>query len=326
MEDLKRAFVRYLKETLCLPVKSRNWQEAHGLPFFLQNLYTFFQVSMLDTPCLVMAFKQEEEQTPATIRKHMDHVQKYWEHTIIYAQRRVSGYNRKRLIEHKVPFVVPGNQMFLPCIGIDLREHFKTIRKIIPKWSPSTQVAFLFALHNHDRYFTPKALADQLGYTPMTMTRAFDELEMAELGEVAMEGRKRILRFDGNKRNLWERALKFLKTPVKKRLWVKSFSNEAIGVEAGLTALAHYSTLAEPPNPVFAMESKEWNVVRHQNHVAELPFAEPDACELEIWSYSPKLFAKDGVVDRLSLFLSLQGTDEERIEMALEEMMEQMRW
>lgn len=313
-------------EMLGIFVKPEDWRAADQLPFFLRNLYAFFQVTILNTPCLVMVCKGEEEQTPATIRKHMDQVQKYWEHPIIYVHRKVTGYNRKRLIEHKVPFVIPGNQMYLPALGIDLREHFKTIRDTGTKWSPSTQAVVLYALQNPGQDFTPKALAGQLGYTPMTMTRAFDELEMAELGEVAMEGRERILRFDQSKINLWERALKFMKTPVKKRLWVKYFSNEPPITMAGLTALAHYSNLAEPINPVFAMERKEWNVIRHQNHVMELPFGEPNACELEIWSYSPKLLAKGGVVDRLSLYLSLQGTDDDRIELALEGMMEQMRW
>jgi hypothetical protein len=47
---------------------------------------------------------------------------------------------------------------------------------------------------------------------------------------------------------------------------------------------------------------------------------------LEIWSYSPVLFAKNGVADRFSIYLSLQGTEDERVESALEEMMEQIRW
>lgn len=32
---------------------------------------------------------------------------------------------RKRLIEQKVPLLVPGNQLYLPDLGIDLREYFR---------------------------------------------------------------------------------------------------------------------------------------------------------------------------------------------------------
>jgi hypothetical protein len=272
-----------------------------------------------------MATKDEEEQTPATIRKHMHVVQKKWDHEIIYVHPKVSSYNRKRLIEHKLPFVVPGNQMYLPFLGIDLREHFKKIRNTNPQCSPSTQTVVLYALlHGTENGFTPKTLAKFLGYTPMTMTRAFDELQAAGLGEIAMEGRERVLRFERNRKKLWEMARKFLRNPVKKRLWIKKFFDKPPGVKAGLTALAQYSALAEPANPVFAMAGKKWKKIKNRTDVLELTIAEPEACELEIWSYSPRLFASDDTVDRFSLYLSLQASDDERVESALEKMMEKI--
>ena len=327
MAQLDLSFQLYMKETLDIAVQPKKWIAAEKLPFYLQNIYVFFKVSILDTPCLAMAAKDEVEQTPATIHKHILMVQKKWDHEIIYVHPKVSSYNRKRLIEHKVPFVVPGNQMYLPFLGIDLREHFKKIRNINPQCSPSTQTVVLYALlHGTGNGFTPKMLAGPLGYTPMTMTRAFDELQAAGLGEITMEGRERVLRFDRNKKDLWENARKFLRNPVKKRLWVKSFINEPLGVKAGLTALAHYSALAEPANPVFAVTGKKWKKIKNRNGVKELTIAEPDAFELEIWSYSPRLLVIGNVVDRFSLYLSLQANNDERVDSALEKMMEQITW
>jgi hypothetical protein len=327
METLKNDFTRYVKETLDIPVKPEAWEGEGSLPFFLSNLYTFFQVSFLDTPCLVMVLREEEEQTPASVRKHIGQVQKHWRHQVVFACRRISAANRNRLIGQKVPFVVPGNQMYLPPLGIDLREHFKTIRNIRPAWSPSTQAVFLYALiYGHEKGLTPKEMADRFGYTPMSMTRAFDELETLELCHVAMEGRRRILRLDGDRRTLWEKALAFLRSPVRKLLWVKFPANGHPGVKAGLTALAGYSSLAGPPNPVFAMGGKEWKGVRNLNSVLELPVGEPDASQLEIWSYSPALLAQDGLADRFSLYLSLWKTNDERVESALDAMMEKARW
>jgi len=75
-----------------------------------------------------------------------------------------------------------------------------------------------------------------------------------------------------------------------------------------------------------AFFSKEWKRVQNLNGLILLPMAEPDACQLEIWSYSPAIFAEKGVADRFSLYLSLKKNDDERVELALEEMMEQVRW
>jgi len=74
------------------------------------------------------------------------------------------------------------------------------------------------------------------------------------------------------------------------------------------------------------MAGKKWKKIKHRNDVIELTIAEPDACQLEIWSYSPRLFEKVDVVDRFSLYLSLQANDDERVESALEKMMEQITW
>ncbi len=328
MEKLRTEFRRYLKETLGVSVKPEAWEGEHGLPFFLRNLYAFFQVFILRTPCLVMAPKEEgDPQTPATISKHIRQVQKEWAHAVLYANGKISAYNRKRLLEHKVPFVVPGNQLYLPPLGIDLREHFKTIRNTRAKLSPSTQIAFLYALrHDQGQGLTPKELAKRLGYAPMSMTRAFDELESADLGRVAMEGRQRVLRLGQDRKSLWGEALTFLRSPVKKRLWVRLVSNRRPGVEAGLTALARHSALAEPSNLVIAMDSTEWKRFWNSNGATKLPIPEPDACQLEIWSYSPDLLATKGVADPLSLYLSLKGVDDERVESALEEMTERIRW
>ena len=126
--------------------------------------------------------------------------------------------------------------------------------------------------------------------------------------------------------NFGEKRAHFSRALSKKKVWVKLAANLRPGVEAGLTALARYSFLAGPAYPIFALGGAEWRDLRNLNDVMELPVVEPDACQLEIWSYAPGLFAEDGLADRFSLFLSLQGTDDERVESALEEMMEHIRW
>lgn len=327
MEQLAVNFKRYLKETLEIDAHPKQWPEKGKLPIFLKNLYVFFEVRILEVPCLVMAVKDKVEQTPATIKKHMIQVRKRWQDEVIYLQQKVTAYNRKRLIQHKIPFVVPLNQMYLPFLGIDLREHFKNIRETEASFSPSTQVVVLYYLfHNGQLHLTPKTLANELDYTTMTMTRALDELDGAGLGKIAMEGRERVLRFDQDKKKVWETALDRLRSPVKKRLWVKHPFNKPLGMKAGLSALAQYSNLAEPANPVLALEGKHWKQIKANDDAMILDIVEPNASELEIWSYSPDLFAKKGVVDRFSLFLSMREDNDERVQSALEEMMEQIAW
>jgi len=239
----------------------------------------------------------------------------------------VTAYNRKRLIEQKVPFIVPGNQMYLPMLAIDLREHFRRIREEAPTFSPSTQVVALHALlRDAGEVLIPVELAPQLGYSAMTMTRAFDQLETAHLAEVTVRGRERCLRFVGGRKEIWEKALPFLRSPVSKRLFIRRTKEEESAIRAGLTALAHFSMLAPPEYTIYALSREDWKALRQRHKTIEVPTQDPDASEIEVWWYPPALFAENGIVDPLSLYLSLKEDRDERTETALEEMMEKFKW
>lgn len=327
MNQLATNFKRYLNETLDIDVHPKPWREDGNLPIFLRNMYVFYIASILEIPCLIMVARDKAEQTPATIKKQIRQVCKRWPDEVIYVQQKVTAYNRKRLIQHKIPFVIPLNQMYLPFLGVDLREHYRKIWKTDAGFSPSTQVVVLYYLsQNIQLRLTPKTLANALGYSIMTMSRALDELDGAGLGTIVMEGRERVLCFHRDKKQVWETALERLRSPIRKKLWIKTLSNRPLGVKAGLSALAYYSNLAEPANPEIAIERKHWKEIKANNEVMILDIVEPDAGRLEVWSYSPKQFGEKSMVDRFSLFLSMRENNDERVQSALSAMMEQVQW
>ncbi|MBI4578626.1 MAG: hypothetical protein HY718_02935 [Planctomycetes bacterium] len=319
--------MRYIQETLGLDLHPVPWAGQARLPFLLRDRYRCYRVEILDAACLLMMDAGDEEQSPATIRKHMENLQAHAGGLVIYVRERVTGYNRKRLIEHKVPFVIPGNQMYLPMLGIDLREHFVKLRSQPAEFSPSAQVVVIYwLLSGKDEVLTPSAMAERLKYSPMTMTRAFNELEETRLGKFTTRGRERCVVFSAPKRELWLKAQPFLRSPVRRRHHVRTSYVPGPGVRAGLTALAQYTMLAEPARPVFAVRGREWARIRPHHEAHLVPAQEPQATEIEIWSYDPSLFAENGLADRLSLYLSLKGSQDERVEAALEEMLERLRW
>jgi DNA-binding MarR family transcriptional regulator len=318
---------RYVHDALGVSVKSTPWSGADHLPHFLKERYRFAQTELLGLRALLVIDTNPEEQSPATVRKHMDLLQAKQHADLIYVRAQVTAYNRKRLIEQKVPFIVPGNQMYLPMLAIDLREHFRRIREESPTFSPSTQVVVLHALLRDARQvLIPAEMAPRLGYSAMTMTRAFDELETANLAEVTVRGRERCLRFIGGRKEIWEKAQPFLRSPVNKRLFTRRTDDAEGATLSGLTALAHYSMLATPAYKTYALSREDWKALRKRHNIIEVPAQDPDAAEIEVWWYSPALFAEHGIVDRLSLYLSLKADHDERTETALEEMMEKFKW
>jgi hypothetical protein len=318
---------RYLHDALGVSVKTTPWSGVGQLPPVLRERYRFEKAELLGLRALLVIDANPEEQSPATVRKHLDMLQSKQPAELIYVRARVTAYNRKRLIEQKVPFIVPGNQMYLPMLAIDLREHFRRIREEAPTFSPSTQVVVLNAmLCDAGQVLIPSEMAPLLGYSAMTMTRAFDELETAKLAEVTVRGRERCLRFIGDRREIWEKAQPFLRNPVSKRLFIRRIDGAEGATHAGLTALAHYSMLAPPAYTTYALSREEWKTLRQQHKIIEVPVQDPDVSEIEVWWYSPARFAEHGMVDQLSLYLSLKADHDERTETALEEMMEKIEW
>lgn len=318
---------QYLRETLGITVTPKPWEKCSGLPQYLRDRYRFFKMDILKNECVLMADTEEGEQTPAVICKHLGQVRSRHHVDLVYVRHAVTSYNRKRLIEHKVPFIVPGNQMYLPTLGIDLREHLKRLREKKTVFSPSTQMLILHVLWRKETdRLTPAGIAHNLGYSAMTMTRAFDELETAGIGEQSVLGKERHLRFAETGKPLWEKVLPYLNTPVRKRFYVVSSTPAGKSNLAGQSALARYTLLAEPRIPVFAFSADEWSArMQHDNFVV-LTVPEPGSFEVELWKYTPTQFASEGRVDRLSLYLSLKDNTDERVQSALDALLRGMEW
>lgn len=323
MNKLHKHLNTYLYETLNVTTETHPYQNQNNLPFFLTNTYTFFEIFLFKQPCLLMIAQENQDITPGMIRRHWEQVEKIWDGSIvIYVQSTLSSFNRKRLIEQHIPFIIPGTQMYLPHFGIDLREHFRKIHAKKPKsFSPGTQAVVIYALlRETDEKLNPCMLADKLDYTLMTMTRALDELQAAGIGEFLREGRERYW-ICANKCSLWDQAKPFLRSPIRKRVWI---NNHQFKTLAGLSALSHFSQLTPPLLSVYAIGYSQW-VKLKQSGLEEVPISEEASSELEIWNYNPELFAKDGVVDPFSLYLCLEAIGDERIESALEDMMEKIK-
>jgi hypothetical protein len=172
---------------------------------------------------------------------------------------------------------------------------------------------------------SPTQLARELGYSKMTIGRAYDEIEAAGIAEGSQEGKARSLLFQRSGRSLWESVERRLSDPVRRRAFVPAAAIEGLGLlEAGLSALSIASSLAAPPRPAFAIYVAKG---------ADDPFAgtalsypDEDTVDIEYWTYDPRLLAEGRTVDSLSLALSLRGGNDERVLMAIDEMLEGLRW
>lgn len=89
---------------------------------------------------------------------------------------------------------------------------------------------------------------------------------------------------------------------------------------SGETALVHYTMLAEPATPIVAVDK----TTAKEN--ATLMNREYGGIKVEVWKYSPALLSEDEWADRLSLYLSMKDSEDERIQMECDTLIEEMKW
>ena len=324
---------QYLRDTLNVAVTVRRWDQGERLPVFLRDEYAYHRAKMHGVEFLLMVDVSEAERPPSIVGKHLEMVRAKWDGEVVYVREQVSAYIRKRLIQAGIQFIVPGNQLYLPVLAMDLREYFHQRRKRIHTFSPATQALVLFWLytgHGLGREgTTPTEMARKLGYTKMTMSRAFREVDgvLDELLVAENTGGAREDTLHG--RALWERLQPYWRNPVLRRHYVAAGEGApTFGLRAGLTALAAYSMLAEPPQATYAVSQSEWKALGQQD-VLVLNHPDPQTVAVEVWSYPPNLLAEQSVhtaVDPLSLSLILRESRDERIAMALEELLGGIQW
>ena len=331
MSTLATGVLRYLEEVLGVEASGlRPWAHSNELPYFLRDAFAFHELALLGQPILLATGRVEAKQSLKDVRIWLDKVKSLTGLPVVYVTDALASYDRRRLIAQKISFVVPGNQLYLPDLGLDLREYF---RKRAPAadtaLSPSAQAMLITALLRQpwQADWQPSAVAVALGYTPMTLSRAVKELTAAGVATAYTVGRVRWLRMELPPAQIWERAKPALRTPVKRTVWVAGRGHDADRPRrvAGLSALALGSMLAEPRSPVYAVTAAEWKAATNAG-VRALPEPEAGAEEWQLWRYSPALIPDVTTVDPLSLMLSLEDNADDRVQLALDELKAQLPW
>jgi DNA-binding MarR family transcriptional regulator len=326
------AVASYLEQITGAPPAMRDLaaSETRKVPLYLRSAYGFTEVTLLSKR-LVLASQREGQgnTTPGEYATHVGLLHKALGADVALVLPMLPGYTRNRLIRQGVAFVVPGHQMFLPFLALDLREREARAphepREIL---SAAAHATLLLELLHHSVQGRPlKDVAAALGYTAMTMTNVANELETTGLCEVVKQARTRQLVFTAKGRELWDRVLPRLRSPVRTRMWIRLPSpNRLPMMSAGTTALERYTAIAGDRLPTFAIWQNEYRRRLGRKQLIVCKVVDDADAALECWTYDPARLTKGGTVDRLSLYLSLRDSHDERVQKELKAMLEGMKW
>ncbi|PKP20804.1 MAG: hypothetical protein CVU05_08220 [Bacteroidetes bacterium HGW-Bacteroidetes-21] len=299
-------------------------ENLRKLPFVISGMYAFCFAKFFDKPITLM-FVNQGETTVDRIRNHTIIVQDAWNKTVVVVFDNMESYTRKRLIEKKVPFIIPGKQMYLPDLLIDLKEYATAKPEQTGVIQPAAQFLLIYhLLSGHTENMNMKTVAENLSLMPMTITRAAYNLYNTGLCEIIGTKDKFIV-FDEDKRRLWDKALPLLTSPIKKVNYYTGWIKEKQLRRSNFNALAHYTDINDDPIEYYATTSKIFKHLEGVNFKRTGKIV-GNIC-VEEWKYNPAILAKNSeYVDPLSLYLCFKEDKDERTEAAMEQLIEDLKW
>ena len=320
------ALQRYLEDTLHEPARVAALDFAPSLPSFLSRMYQLLEGYIAGRRCIFLA-TTDNAATPSNIAKHVALVRPAVDAIVVFAAPWLSAHNRSRLIGQGVPFVVPGKQLYIPDLAMDLRERFRTPKpRRAAGLSPAAQaVLFHRLLRLDETAITPSLIATQLHYSAMSIGRAFDELVSAGLAQTDRYGRERHILFHSAGRQLFDAAQDLLRSPVRSEKFIRDAHATTPLKHAGESALAELTDLSSPPLPAFAVAASDWRIVSQTHELVE---TDQDRAShiVETWSYDPAALSSAQTVDPLSLYAQFHDHRDERISIAAERLLDGMPW
>ncbi len=318
----------YVNKVLGLDMRLSRWGETRSLPVYLTERYELMKGKIFSTDILLVIDKETDQLTPSTIEKQLARIMEITGLKAIYLKSSLTSYDRKRLMDRRISFIVPDNQMFLPYLGMDLRERMVSGKPATRKLSAYAQCLILHMLQNKRYDVTPSEAARILGCSVMTMTRAFKEYEAVGIGAQVRTGKARQLTFTMNPKDLWEDVLPYLYNPVMRTVFIQIDPDQARQtdglVPAGESALADQSMLAAPDTPVYAMSRSDWKIKQEETQTS--PYSDSGESALQVWIHPIVLDMEKKGISPFALYLSLMDNPDERIQGGLKEMMERVEW
>jgi len=266
-----------------------------------------------------MIVPQGELGTISAVKKHIQRIQSEWAYPVVLELQQLSRQRKETLVKEKIPFVVHKKQLYLPFMGAVLQEKYDNAKKPdVEILAPSAQLLlFLFIYGKNEPLYLSKA-QDRLEFTLMTVSRAAVQLVEAVLLETHKDGVQKVLTSQLTPKELFEKAKPFLLNPVRRKIYINKADLQKDYFLAGESALSEKSMLNMPSIEVYGTSKVPKNTAETQLVDSETQR------ELELWRYAPTKLSSDNCVDVLSLVVTLQDIRDERVEMCIEEILNEM--
>lgn len=287
--------------------------------------YKFYDGEFHGMP-LLFAEPKGKVATPRCLSVTANNLTSLLQLPIVFLLPACPAYERQRLIDKDVYFVVSEKYVHLPMLLANERVRKTKQAKAL---TPVAQYLLLYHLQiGSIEGMAARDIEDKIPYSYASITLGLTCLE--DLGlckKVAEASKRKVIHFDMKGMNLWEQAQPFLVNPVEERIYCDGLLSDDSFPECGINALAHYTRLNPDPERTIMMSVKQL-----RNFKSSEALVRPNEFDgniiIEAWKYPPVTATgvKAEWVDKLSLAISLREDEDPRVEGEVERLINETEW
>ena len=306
-------------DILGLTINLKKWNKEKQLPLFILNDYLIQKAIINDIECLSLTPKGDIPTLPA-FKKQLSIIREIENVPIFLQLNAISSFRKRNLLENKIPFILKDKMAYLPFMTTYLT-NTQYEDKSIEKISLATQLLFTWILYqNANKYYVSDAVKS-LGFSNMTLTRAYRQLCATQLLEEHKDGRKIFLTKKLSKVELFNKMKPYLQSPFYTQGYILKKEITKDMIPASEFAFSQHTHLNPPKLKTYAIEKKHSKNIKLQREC----YSYDEQVELQIWKYNPLIFSPNQKkIDVISLILSLLGKEDARLDIEIENLLKKI--
>lgn len=300
--------LEYAAKTLHTEIIRSPFDSESSLPLYLRGLFDCEKWTVFGTDFIVAA--PRDNLAVKTLAKHETKLKSASGLPVVFGYHEATGYRAAHLVEAGIPFIVDGRQIYLPFLGVALsKEHGKkSLPKAngVDKVSAQTQRFILKAVYEGLTDLNVTQASNILDVAKITASRIYDELEAIDSAWIATDGKIRKFVCETDRATFWHKAEPHLFNPVVREYRLDYVPTVGRMPLCGISAISHYSMLADGPFPTFAItkdQERELGLKSGKGLAGWDQWDDP-ACMVQVMRYRLDSM-NDVAIDPLSAILAL---------------------
>ena len=308
-----------------IQLQERSKAQMKGVTIGDSLTYKFYDGEFHGMP-LLFAEPKGKVAAPRSLSVTASNLSSLFQRPTVFLLPACPAYERQRLIDKDVYFVVSDKYVHLPMLLANERIRKTKQAKAL---TPVAQYLLLYHLQIESiEGLAARDIENKMPYSYASITLGVTCLEDLGLCQKVSDGAKRkAIHFVRMGKELWEQARPFLVNPVEERIYCDELLTEEHFKTCGINALAHYTWLNPDPERIIMMTVKQLRDYRAAGVIVR-PNEFDGNIIIEAWKYPPvtNIGTETEWVDRLSLAISLREDADPRVEGEVERLINEIEW